>query len=118
VKLIVPERFFDILPQALADAAPMPGEESRYAEISAVLAAAEKDARIKAALTKAAIEADVGLVAPLLEFRNFGVQLPRYWSTQINGADFGTDYFTRTAVAKSNIFVNKLNEAQYFYPGF
>jgi hypothetical protein len=115
VKLIVPERFFDILPPVLADAAPMPGEESRYAQVGAVLAAAEKDARIKAALTRAAIEADTGLVAPLLEFRNFGVQLPRYWSTQINGADFGTDYFARTAAAKSNIFVNKLNEAQYFY---
>src|SRR5258706_15373566 len=115
VKLIVPERFFDILPLALADAAPMPGEESRYAEVGAVLAAAEKDARIRAALTRAALEADTGLVAPLLEFRNFGLQLPRYWSTHSNGADFGTDYFTRTAVAKSNIFVNKPNEAQYFY---
>src|SRR5258708_18195013 len=114
VKLIVPERFFDILPLALADAAPMPGEESRYAEVGAVLAAAEKDARIRAALTRAALEADTGLVAPLLEFRNFGLQLPLYWSTQSNGADFATDYFTRTAVAKSNIFVNKPNEAQYF----
>jgi len=115
VKLIVPERFFDILPQALADAAAMPGEESRYAQVGAVLAAAERDAKIKAALIRAAIAADTGLVAPLLEFRNFGVQLPRYWTTQSNGADFGTDYFTRTAVAKSNIFVNKPNEAQYFY---
>jgi hypothetical protein len=115
VKLIVPERFFDILPMALVDAAPMPGEESRYAEVGAVLTAAEKDAKIKGALTRAAIEADTRLVAPLLEFRNFGLQLPRYWSTQRNGADFGTDYFTRTAVAKSNIFVNKPTEAQYFY---
>jgi hypothetical protein len=32
-----------------------------------------------------------------------------------NGASFGTDYFTRTAVARSNIFVNKPNEAKYFY---
>ncbi len=100
---------------ALVDAAPMPGEESRYAEVGAVLAAAEKDAKIKGALTRAAIEADTRLVAPLLEFRNFGLQLTRYWSTQRNGADFGTDYFTRTAVAKSNIFVNKPTEAQYFY---
>src|SRR5262249_41646 len=28
---------------------------------------------------------------------------------------FGTDYFTRTAVGKSNIFVNKPNETKYFY---
>ncbi len=30
---------------------------------------------------------------------------------------FGTDYFTRTAVAKSNIFVNKPNETQVLLPG-
>ena len=115
VKLVVPERFFDVLPLVLADAAPMPGEESRYAQVRAVLAAAERDPKIRAALTGAAIDADTRLVAPLFEFRNFGLQLPRYWSTQTNGAEFGTDYFTRTAVAKSNIFVNKPNEAQYFY---
>jgi hypothetical protein len=32
-----------------------------------------------------------------------------------NGAQFGTDYLSRTAVAKSNIFVNKPNETKYFY---
>jgi hypothetical protein len=32
-----------------------------------------------------------------------------------NGAAFGTDYFSRTAVGKSNILVNKPNEATYFY---
>jgi hypothetical protein len=115
VRLVMPERFFDLLPLVLADAAPMPGEESRYAQVRAVLAAAEKDPKIRAALTRAAIDADTRLVAPLFEFHNFGLQLPRYWSTQTNGAEFGVDYFTRTAVAKSNIFVNKPNEAQYFY---
>jgi hypothetical protein len=115
VKLVMPERFFDLLPPVLADAPPMPGEESRYAQVRAVLAAAEKDPKIRAALSRAAIDADTRLVAPLFEFRNFGLQLPRYWSTQTNGAEFGTDYYTRTAVAKSNIFVNKPNEAQYFY---
>lgn len=115
VRLVAPERFFDILPLVLADAPPMPGEESRYAQVRAALAAAEKDPKIRAALTRAAIDADTRLVAPLFEFRNFGLQLPRYWSTQTNGAEFGVDYFTRTAVAKSNIFVNKPNEAQYFY---
>jgi hypothetical protein len=34
-----------------------------------------------------------------------------------NGAAFGTDYFTRTAVAKSNIFVNSSKETKYFYQG-
>ena len=55
------------------------------------------------------------MVAPLIEFRAWGLQLPHYWSTQDNGAHFGADYFTRTAVARSNIFVNKPNETRYFY---
>lgn len=36
-------------------------------------------------------------------------------TTQNNGAEFGTDYFTRSAVAKSNIFINRPNETKYFY---
>src|SRR5262249_8239671 len=55
------------------------------------------------------------LVAPLLQFRSWGIPLADHWTTQDNGARFGTDYFTRTAVAKSNIFVNKPNETKYFY---
>jgi hypothetical protein len=115
VKWVVPDKFFDVLPQVLNDAPLLPGEEARYAEIRAVLAVAEKDPKIKAALTKAAIDADKELVGPLFEFRNFGLQLPHNWSTQSNGAEFGVDYLTRTAVAKSNIFVNKPNETKYFY---
>jgi hypothetical protein len=115
VKWVVPEKFFDVLPLALADAPPLPGEEARYAELRFVLAAAEKDPKIKAAMVEVAVEADKELVAPLFEFRNWGLQLPQHWSTQINGASFGTDYFTRTAVGKSNIFVNKPTETKYFY---
>jgi hypothetical protein len=115
VKWVVPEKFFDILPLALIDAPALPGEEARYAEVQAVLAAAQKDPKIKAVLDKAAVDADNEMIKPLFEFRNWGLQLPSNWSTQINGADFGTDYFTRTAVGKSNIFVNKPNETKYFY---
>jgi len=115
VKWVVPEKFFDVLPKVLADAPPMPGEEARYAELRAVLAAAEHDSKVKAALAEAAVSADKELVKPVFEFRNWGLQLPHNWSTQVNGAAFGTDYFTRTAVAKSNIFVNKANETKYFY---
>src|SRR5262245_3890719 len=51
----------------------------------------------------------------LFQFRNFALPLPGYWTTQTNGARFGTDYFTRLAVAKSNIFVNQASETRYFY---
>src|SRR5262249_31000003 len=59
--------------------------------------------------------AEKELVDPLLQFRNWGEQLPYHWSAVSNGAAFGTDYFARTAVAKSNILVNAPTETKYFY---
>ena len=114
-KWVFPEKFVDQMPIVLADAPPLPGEEARYAQVLAVIAAAKSDPKLKAAMAKAAAEADEQLVKPLFEFRNYGRQLPHYWSTISNEAAFGTDYFTRTAVAKSNIFVNSPNETKYYY---
>jgi len=115
VRWVVPERFFDELPAVLADAPPLPGEEARYAQVQAVLAALKSNPSLKPAMISAASEADERLVKPLFQFRNYGQQLPHNWSTISNEAAFGTDYFTRTAVAKSNIFVNSPNETKYFY---
>jgi hypothetical protein len=115
VKWVIPEKFFDELPTVLADAPPMPGEEARYAEILAITTAAKKDPKINAAIVEAAKETDTQIVKPLFEFRNYGKQLPYNWSTITNGAAFGTDYFIRTAVAKSNILVNLPEQAKYFY---
>src|SRR5215471_8642129 len=114
-KWVFPEKFVDQLPAVLADAPPLPGEEARYAQILAVLAAARVNPKLKTAMAHAAAEADEQLVKPLFQFRNYGQQLPYNWSTISNEAAFGTDYFTRTAVAKSNIFVNSPNETKYFY---
>jgi len=112
---VFPDKFIDQLPAVLDDAPPLRGEEARYAEMRAVVAAAQLDPALKRAITDEATKAETDLIAPLLQFRNWGVQLPHHWSTNTNGAGFGTDYFTRTAVAKSNILVNKPNEAKYFY---
>ena len=112
---VPPQAFVDTLPIVLADAPPLPGEEARYAQVLAVLDAAKNDPQIKAAMTEGCVEADEQLVKPLLQFRNYGQQLPFNWSTISNEAAFGTDYFTRTAVAKSNIFVNAPKETKYFY---
>ncbi|HEY5850559.1 MAG TPA: DUF1254 domain-containing protein [Lysobacter sp.] len=112
---VVPEKFVDELPLVLKDARPLAGEEARYAEVLAVIAAAQKDPKLKAAMIDEARKAEQDLVSPLLQFRNYGLPLAHNWTTQSNGAKFGTDYFTRTAVAKSNIFVNKPNETKYFY---
>lgn len=112
---VVPDKFVDELPLALKDARPLPGEEARYAEVLAVIAAALQSPELKAAMIDEAGRAEQDLVGPLLQFRHYGLPLPHNWTTQNNGAQFGTDYFTRTAVAKSNIFVNRPNETKYFY---
>ncbi|MHC6154631.1 DUF1254 domain-containing protein [Bradyrhizobium elkanii] len=112
---VFPEKFFVELPAVLADAPPLPGEEARYAQVLAVLAAAKDNSKLKQAMIEAAKDAEEKLVNPLFQLRNYGQQLPHNWSTISNESAFGTDYFTRTAVAKSNILVNSPNETKYYY---
>lgn len=112
---VFPDKVFDQLPAVLADATALPGEEARYAQVLAVLAAAQKDPELKVAMIDEAKKAERSVIDPLLQFRNWGQQLPAHWSTISNEAAFGTDYFTRTAVAKSNILVNSPNETKYYY---
>jgi len=59
--------------------------------------------------------ADRNVVAPLFHFRNVGASLPTGWTTLLNGGEFGTDYLTRTAVAKSSVFVNRRRETAYYF---
>lgn len=112
---VFPDKFFDQLPDVLNDAPPLPGEEARYAQIFAVLDAAQKDPALKQAMIDEATKAEENLIGPLLQFRNWGIPLGNHWSAVANGAAFGTDYFARTAVAKSNILVNAPAETKYLY---
>lgn len=112
---VFPEKFAAELPLVLADAPPLPGEEARYAQVLAVLAAAKTDPKLQQAVIDGAKEAEEHLVTPLFQFRNYGQPLPHNWSTISNESAFGTDYFTRTAAAKSNILVNSPNETKYNY---
>jgi hypothetical protein len=102
----------------LKEVPPLPGEEALYANIQNVIDAAKNDPKLHTALVASANDADKNLIAPLFQFHNWGLPLPHNWTTQNNGAKFGTDYFTRAAVAKSNIFVNAPNETKYFYQDF
>jgi hypothetical protein len=111
---VFPDKFFDELPAVLADAPPLPGE-ARYGQMISLLAAIKADPALKPILIKTVAEADDELVKPLFQFRNYGQQLPHNWTTISNEAAFGTDYYTRTAAAKSNILVNSPNETKYFY---
>jgi hypothetical protein len=112
---VFPDKFVEQLPVVLADAPPLPGEEARYAQVLAVMDAAKQNPELKKAVMEGAQEAEDQLVKPLFQFRNYGQQLPHHWSTISNESAFGTDYFTRTAVAKSNILVNSPRETKYFY---
>jgi hypothetical protein len=111
---VFPDKFFDELPEVLKDAKPLPGKEAKYAQVLAVIAQAQKDPALKNAMLDEATKTEKDVIEPLLQFRNFGLQLPGNWVTVSNGAAFGTDYFTRTAVARSNILVNKASETKYF----
>lgn len=112
---VFPETFFDQLPAVLDDAPPLPGEEALYAQILAVIDAASRDPSLKQAMIEEAAAVEKETISPLLQFRSWGVQLPNHWSAVSNPARFGTDYFARTAVARSNILVNAPDETKYLY---
>lgn len=114
-KRVVPETFFNDLAAVLDEVPPLAGEESRYAELRRVLALAQRDSSVNDLLVETAVATERRELAALFEFRNIGEKLPNHWTTISNGAAFGTDYRTRTAVAKSNVFVNRNNETKYYY---
>jgi hypothetical protein len=111
----VPATFFERLPAVLQDAPPLPGEDTRYGEAKALLAAMKKDATIKAAAIEEAGRAEKDLIAPLFEFENFGLPLANRWTAVEDGADFGTDYDSRTALRRADLFVPRANEEKSYY---
>ncbi len=113
-----PEHFLDVLEQLLDDVPPLPGEEDRYHRYRGLLSALRESPAAADAALAAVLDADREIVQPLFEFRNVGLGLPGHWRTIANGAAFGSDYLTRTAVAKSNVFVNRNHETKYYYQDF
>jgi hypothetical protein len=117
-KWVVPEKFFDELPQVMKEIPPLPGEESLYAQIQAVLDAAAKDPKIKAILTQTAVDAEATLMKTLFEFRNNGRPVGNRWTSPPNGAAWGVDYLSRAATARSNMYDNAPNTTRYIYTDF
>ena len=115
VKWVDPNNFVNDLTIVLEDVPALSGEEGFYANMKEVLEAVKNNPDLKNAFIQGANEAEKELVSPLFNFRNYGIKLKDNWSTIDNGAAFKMDYYTRTAAAKSNIFVNKIKEAAYFY---
>ena len=117
-KWVVPEKFFDQLPEVLATVPPLPGEEALYGTFRSVLDAAAKNAAIRATLTQTAVMAEDELIKPLFEFHNNGRPVGNGWTSPPNGARWGTDYLSRTATAKSNMYDNAPEETRYIYTDF
>jgi hypothetical protein len=97
---------------------PMPGEEALYRMIESVLSAAAKDPQIKATLKDTAASSETDLIGPLFDFRNNGRPVGNGWTSPPNGARWGTDYLSRTASAKSNMYDNAPQETRYIYTDF
>jgi hypothetical protein len=117
-KWVIPETFFDELPQVFKEIPPLPGEESLYRMFQSVLDAAATDASIKDTLTQTAIIAEDELIKPLFEFHNNGRPIGNGWNSPPNGARWGTDYLSRAATARSNMYDNAPNETRYVYTDF
>ena len=117
-KWVIPEKFFDELPGIMKMIPPLPGEESLYKMIQSVLDAAAKDPKIKETLTQTAIAAEKELISPLFHFHNNGRPIGNGWNSPPNGARWGTDYLSRTATAKSNMYDNAPEETRYIYTDF
>ena len=62
---VIPETFFDELPDVLNEIPPLPGEETLYANIRSLLDAAAKNPDIKATLKQVAIDTEASLITPL-----------------------------------------------------
>jgi hypothetical protein len=115
---VIPEKFFDQLPEVLETVPPLPGEEALYGTIGSVLDAAAKDPQIKAMLVQTAVAAEHELIKPLFDFHNNGRPVGNGWTSPSNGARWGTDYLSRAATAKSNMYDNAPEETRYIYTDF
>lgn len=110
-----PATYFRQLDGVLKEVPPLPGEEALYGQFAALLAAADADPEIATVLEQTAKQSEQTIVAPLFFLNNVGVAVAHHWTRPFDNAAFGTDYLTRLAVAKSNIFTNAARETTYLY---
>ena len=115
-KWVIPEKFFEQLPQIMSAVPPLPGEQALYTMIQSVLDAASTDASIMRALVATAVSSEEELIAPLFHFHNNGRPVGNGWTSPPNGARWGTDYLSRAATAKSNMYDNAPEETRISTP--
>jgi hypothetical protein len=115
IRWVDPAVFFETLPTILEEVPPLPGEESLYDSFRAILDAAQADPSVKAVLDEVAVATERDIVHPIFNWSNVGLPVGNGWTSPNNGAAFGTDYYARLAVARTNILVNLERETKYFY---
>jgi hypothetical protein len=114
-KWVVPEIFFDELPEVMKAVPPLPGEESLYKWISSVLEASQKDTMLKKVLRETALATEREMLPQFLQWKYNGRSAGNGWNSPVNNAEWGTDYLNRTGTAKSNMYDNKPEETKYIY---
>lgn len=117
-KWVIPEKFFEQLPEVLEIVPPQAGEEAMYAQYRHLLDIAAKDTVVKKQLVEEAIAAEEEVIKPFFRWEHNGVPAGNGWNRSVNNAKWGVDYFDRTGTSKSNMFDNKPNETQYFYTDY
>lgn len=115
IRWVDPTAFFDQLPAVLDTVPPLPGEEALYQQFRAVLQAAQENPAVKDALVAVAVEAEQEIITPLLRWEFNGPAAGNGWYSPKNNSQFGTDYLTRTALARSNMFENAPHETKYLF---
>lgn len=83
-----------------------------HAWFASLTTAAATHEHVAEVLRQTAVDANQSLISELFQFRNIGIPSAHHWSTQHNGASFGADYLSRTAMDKANIFVNSGHQKQ------
>ncbi|WP_328464007.1 DUF1214 domain-containing protein [Streptomyces sp. NBC_00448] len=115
IRWVDPAKFFDQLPEVLDTVPPLPGEEALYQQFRDLLAAADASPEIKQVLVDVAREAEQEIITPLLRWEYNGPAAGNKWFSPTDNSAFGTDYLTRTALARSNMFENAPHETKYLF---
>ena len=114
-KLVRPETFFDDLQRVLDEIDATPAEQPLVELAQRLVDWAQTEPARQATLGQLAVRLEQETIEPMFDFSHSGQTLSGQWRSLQNGAAFGDDYWSRTAIAKSNPFVNREHEAKYYY---
>jgi len=114
-KYVFPETFFDDdqLGLVLKEVTPLPGEEAIYSNFRQLLDVVKNDPEIKKACIVAINQTEQEAIAPLMSI-DYMPAVGNGWHSTPDVASFGYDYYSRTEIAKSSMFGNKVSEWSHY----